>query len=133
MWASAHRLDTYLARSAAGRGEDAPVGVLLATRHFPSSAEIHLMAVDRPWHRQGVGRALVAALEQDLVTDGGRLLQVKTLGPSHPSAEYARTRAFYEALGFLPVEELRELWPGNPCLVMVKPLAPRLPVPPTPC
>lgn len=26
------------------------------------------------------------------------------------------------ALGFQPVEELLDLWPGNPCLLMVKPL-----------
>ena len=50
------------------------------------------------------------------------LLSVKTLGPSRPDAGYAGTRRFYGALGFQPVEELLDLWPGNPCLIMVKPL-----------
>lgn len=50
------------------------------------------------------------------------LLSVKTLGPSHPDAGYALTRLFYDAAGFRPVEELLDLWPGNPCLLMVKPL-----------
>jgi ribosomal protein S18 acetylase RimI-like enzyme len=99
------------------------VGVLWGRRHFPESAEIHLMAVDPAWHRRGVGRALVDALVADLVADGCRLLQVKTLGPSHPDEGYARTREFYRAVGFVPVEELTEIWSaGNPCLIMIRPL-----------
>lgn len=115
---SAHRLATYLAWPPSG----VAAGVLLAARHFPSSAEIHLLAVDRAWHRQGAGRALVAALEADLIADGVSLLHVKTLGPSHANPAYELTRRFYAALGFLPLEEIRGLWPGNPCLLMVKPL-----------
>jgi ribosomal protein S18 acetylase RimI-like enzyme len=96
--------------------------VLLAARHFPQSAEIHLLAVDPALHRCGVGRALVTALEVDLAADGVEFLQVKTLGPSHPDAGYQLTRKFYRAMGFVPLEELLELWPGNPCLVMIKSL-----------
>lgn len=59
---------------------------------------------------------------EDSSDAGGFRLEVKTLGASRPSPEYAATRAFYGALGFQPVEELHGLWPGNPCLVMVKPL-----------
>jgi GNAT superfamily N-acetyltransferase len=99
-----------------------PIGVLLYERHFPSTAEIHLMAVDPAWHRRGAGRVLVDAVESIVRDDGASLLEVKTLGPSHPDRGYADTRAFYAACGFLPVEELLDLWPGNPCLIMVKPL-----------
>ena len=67
----------------------------------------------------------VAALlvnEADAVSRGVRLLEVKTLGPSHPDAGYALTRRFYEKRGFLPLEET-DLWgEGTPCLIMVKPL-----------
>ncbi len=54
--------------------------------------------------------------------DGVRLLQVKTLGPSRPSAALtARTCAFYTAQDFLPLEELLDLWDvDNPCLLLVK-------------
>ncbi|UNO40743.1 GNAT family N-acetyltransferase [Streptomyces sp. MST-110588] len=97
-----------------------PVGVLVLQQHFPESAEIHLMAVARSWHRRGVGRALVGAVESALERDGCRLLQVKTLGASHPDRGYAGTRAFYRSVGFLPLEERNDLWPGNPCLIMVK-------------
>jgi ribosomal protein S18 acetylase RimI-like enzyme len=48
-------------------------------------------------------------------------MQVKTLGPSRPDEHYAKTRAFYEALGFRPLEEFKQIWDeNNPCLVMVK-------------
>ncbi len=115
-------LPTYLARPAAGSSAD-PAGVLLARRHFPAAAEIHLLAVQPDLHRHGVGRALVEALEADLVADGCALLQVKTLGPSHPDAGYALTRQFYTAVGFLPLEERADIWgPQNPCLIMVKAL-----------
>lgn len=125
----ARELPTYLAWPARGPAVEAqeprPVGVLLAARHFPESAEIYLMAVAPAMHRQGIGRALVEALEADLVADGVQLLQVKTLGPSLPDASYDQTRRFYLHMGFRPLEEIRDLWPGNPCLIMVKALGPR--------
>ncbi|MEV4553498.1 GNAT family N-acetyltransferase [Nonomuraea wenchangensis] len=96
------------------------VGVLLHQRHFPETAEIHLMAVSPSWHRRGVGRALVDAVVAEVRSDGCRMLQVKTLGAGHPDPGYVRTRAFYRAVGFLPLEETDDLWPGNPCLIMVK-------------
>jgi GNAT superfamily N-acetyltransferase len=102
-------------------GEE-PIGVLLYRRHFPEAAEIHVMAVTPSWHRRGVGKALVAAVEAELAADGCRMLQVKTLGATHPDPGYALTRAFYRSVGFLPLEETGELWPGNPCLIMVKQL-----------
>jgi ribosomal protein S18 acetylase RimI-like enzyme len=122
---SARELPTYLAWPGnwAGPGHSGrprPAGILLARRHYPWSAEIHLMAVDREVHRRGAGRALVAALETDLIADGTDLLQVKTLGPAHPDAGYERTRRFYQGMGFRPLEELHGLWPENPCLIMIK-------------
>ncbi len=48
-------------------------------------------------------------------------LQVKTLGSSHPDPYYARTRAFYFAMGFRPLEEFPQIWDAqNPCLIMVQ-------------
>lgn len=52
------------------------------------------------------------------------LLEVKTVGPSQPDLNYARTRLFYQATGFQPVEELRGLWGDTPCLIMIKTLIP---------
>ena len=111
-------LQTLVARATRGA-----VGFLTFKPQTVAAAEIIVMGVLPDWHRCGIGRSLVAAAEDMARSDGARLLQVKTLGPSKPSVEYARTRAFYEARGFLPLEETTAFWgDANPCLVMVKPL-----------
>lgn len=82
------------------------------------------MAVARPHHGLGLGTALLRAADRWRRGQGGVLLQVKTLGPSHPDPYYARTRAFYRRCGLVPVEdsaELRSL--AQPCLLLVRPLA----------
>jgi ribosomal protein S18 acetylase RimI-like enzyme len=109
------RLPTYLAIV-----NDEIVGVCLLKHHSPYSSEIYVMAVEPRSHRRGIGSALVAAVERDLSARGVEFLQVKTLGPSYPSPEYTMTRLFYEAVGFRALEEIDGLWPGNPCLIMVK-------------
>ncbi len=78
------------------------------------------MGVRRARHGQGIGTALLRAAEEYLSARGVEYLQVKTLGPSDPDAGYARTRAFYDARGFAPLEELHDLWEHNPCLLLVK-------------
>jgi GNAT superfamily N-acetyltransferase len=98
-----------------------PVGFLTLTEHSPYAAEIHVMAVLPTHHRQGVGRALLSAAEAYLQTRGVALLQVKTLGPRHPSIDYALTRAFYLGVGFRLLEEFPDLWGADlPCWQLVK-------------
>jgi GNAT superfamily N-acetyltransferase len=117
--AAGARLPTYLAYL---DGSSEAVGALLVARHFPEAAEVYLMAVAPDRHRRGVGRALLTAAEADLSSEGARFLQVKTLGPSHPHEGYHKTRSFYLSQGFTPLEEIQGLWPGNPCLILVKTL-----------
>lgn len=101
----------------------AVVGALLWTKHFPAAAEIYLMAVDAARHRRGIGTVLLARAEQELRADGVELLQAKTLGPSHADEAYAKTRLFYEACGFVPLEEIFGVWAeDNPMLILVKAL-----------
>jgi GNAT superfamily N-acetyltransferase len=119
--AASRALPAYLAWPDGGQAAQ-PSGVLLAVRHFPVSAEIYLMAVDPACHRRGAGRALVAALEADLIPQGVEFLQVKTQGPGRPDAGYEKTRQFYADAGFRPLEEIHGLWPGIPCLIMIKSL-----------
>ena len=100
------------------------VGVCLLRDHNPHSVEIELLAVSRSLHRQGIGRLLVDHVVAELRARGVELVQVKTFGPSGPSAEYERTRAFYRSVGFVPLEERTDIWgPDNPCLIMVMPLS----------
>jgi GNAT superfamily N-acetyltransferase len=97
---------------------------LLAVR--PTSAcalEVHVLAVRPESHRRGLGRALVERAAAYARAEGFTLLHVKTLGPEVEDAGYAATRAFYDALGFKPLEVRPEVWgPENPCLLMVRPL-----------
>ena len=98
------------------------LGVLLVDQRYPTSAEVHLLAVRRKHHRAGIGRTLLECVEDDLRAQGVRLLSVKTFGPSASDPDFDRTRAFYTACGFHPVEEFPDLWVDNPCLLMVKAL-----------
>lgn len=100
-----------------------PAGIISLRQHFDTTGEIYLLAVRPRWHGCGMGRALVRAAEQWCAAQELIFLSVKTLGPSHPNRNYARTRSFYAAMGFFPIEEIADLWPDNPCLIMVKPVA----------
>jgi GNAT superfamily N-acetyltransferase len=88
--------------------------------HTPLAAELYVMGVRRERHREGLGTRLLAAAEDYLRARGVEYLQVKTLGPSWPDDGYERTRLFYEARGFVALEEIHGLWDANPCLLMVK-------------
>ncbi len=99
------------------------IGFLALKMHFAHAAEIAVMGVLPNMHRGGVGRALLAAAQDYLRRQGVEFLQVKTLSDSHPDPFYARTRAFYQAVGFRPLEEFKTLWDAsNPCLMLVKKL-----------
>ena len=98
-----------------------PYRHLTFASEFPESAEITWMAVAPEAHRRGVGRGLVEALVSRLRSCDCEVLLVKTLADTHPSPEYAATRAFYRAMGFLPLTVLPDLWDqANPCLLMVR-------------
>lgn len=97
------------------------VGFLTVVRHSPHAAELHVMAVRPMCHRSGFGRALVAAAEERLRTEGVEYLQVKTLSPSASDEPYLGTFAFYTALGFRVLEEMPLLWDAdNPAVILVK-------------
>ena len=99
------------------------IGFLAIHEHNAHSAEIHVVAIRPESHRRGIGRALFAHAEGLLRGRSIEFLQVKTLGPSRPDKSYDRTRDFYMAMGFRPLEE-NKLWgERNPCLIMVKHLA----------
>ncbi|MBA3379253.1 MAG: GNAT family N-acetyltransferase [Chloroflexia bacterium] len=97
------------------------IGFVTLDQPFPETREITWMAVAPDLRRNGVGRALIGAVIDDARASRARLLHVKTLADSHPSPEYAQTRAFYCAMGFERLLVLPDLWgPQNPCLLMVR-------------
>lgn len=103
--------------------DEAILGFITVTMRSEYSGEIQVMAVQRSAHRRGLGRELVTHAERILAARGVTFLQVKTLGPSRPNAEYEATRRFYVALGYRPLEETNLWGDVNPCLIMVKHLS----------
>ena len=115
----ARDLPMFVARSGG-----AAIGIATLRRHFPATAELHLIAVKPAGHRQGIGGRLLRAVEAHLGETGTRTLTVKTLAPSAGDLGYARTHRFYAAQGFLPLEVFPTLWDAeNPCLLMAKTLS----------
>ena len=98
------------------------VGFVALKETSPCAGEIYVMGVLPEYHRSGIGRQLFAAIRAEAIARGYRLLQVKTVQTGH-YAEYDRTNAFYQRMGFLPLECLPTLWDEwNPCQVYVLPL-----------
>jgi GNAT superfamily N-acetyltransferase len=113
--ADSHRYPTFLAE------EGEPVGFITVHEHFPSSWEVHCVAVHAAHRGKGVGRQLHTHAEAWLRRQDAQFLQVKTLAAFHPSPEYAETRRFYKAMGYTPLEVFPTLWvPKLPVLQLVK-------------
>ena len=98
-------------------------GFLTLKSSHPGVAEIHVVGVRPEWRRRGIGTELIDAAIDFERERGTALLTVKTLGVSENDPFYAETRAFYEAMGFLAVEEVPNYWNGtHAMLLMAKPL-----------
>ena len=97
------------------------VGFMTVERHFPESAELHVLGVLQSHHRRGIGAALLNATEQWLRADGCRWLQVKTVSDGRSCEAYAKSRAWYQAVGFDALQVFPLLWDeSNPCLQLIK-------------
>ncbi len=99
------------------------VGFFSIISHFPKTSEIYVCGIISEYHRLGIGKKMLKVIEQDLKKKGVKFLTVKTLSSSHPDKNYTKTRKFYESVGFVPLEEFKELWGKEyPCLFLVKKL-----------
>jgi GNAT superfamily N-acetyltransferase len=74
----------------------------------PGHCELGRLFLDPKWHRQGIGKRVMALLFAAYPDAQRWTLDTPVWN--------RRTRAFYEGLGFLPVGELRH--PGGPDLVL---------------
>ena len=98
-----------------------PVGFIAIHEHFPCTCEVHVMGILQSHHRLGIGRELVKKAAAHYTDRGFAFMTVKTVAEPAGDAEYASTRAFYKATGFLPLEIFPLLWDEhNPCLLMCK-------------
>lgn len=68
--------------------------------------DLYWIVVDPEAQRHGVGRRLLERAEQAVRDLGGRILVIETSGKEN----YAGTRAFYQACGYLHEATLRDLY-----------------------
>jgi D-alanine-D-alanine ligase len=78
--------------------------------------DLYWMAVDPELHGTGIGTALLNEMERRL-EGTARLIVIETAG----RADYALTRAFYEARGYRPTATIPDFYaPGDDQVVFVK-------------
>jgi len=97
------------------------VGFVAIKPHTPFATEVCVMGIMDEYHRQGIGKRLINCCELYCKENKIEFLTVKTLAESRESKSYEKTRLFYLAVGFKPLEVFPLLWDeANPCLLMVK-------------
>ena len=97
------------------------VGFVAIKNHNPFTSEVYVMGVLKEYHRKGIGKRLIQCCEEYCKLNGNEFLTVKTLDSSRESKSYEKTRLFYQAVGFKPLETFPLLWDeNNPCLFMAK-------------
>lgn len=98
-----------------------PVGFIALKVHNSYTSEVCVMGVLKEYHRQSIGKQLIGCCETFCINNDSEFLTVKTLDESAVSESYARTRNFYFAMGFRPLEVFPLHWDkDNPCLFMAK-------------
>ncbi|HKQ69410.1 MAG TPA: GNAT family N-acetyltransferase [Polyangiaceae bacterium] len=79
--------------------------------------DLYWLAVDRASRRLGVGKELMAAVEDTLRQEGVRIVRVETAGLE----VYRSTRIFYERSGYEQAGHIADFyWPGNDLHVYTK-------------
>ena len=100
------------------------VGFISIKEHNEFTSEIYVLGILKEFHKRGIGKRLIEIAKDKLVKDKKKFLTVKTLSGSNPNKYYKKTRKFYKAMDFYPLEEMPELWSEEePCLYMLKTLS----------
>jgi ribosomal protein S18 acetylase RimI-like enzyme len=100
---------------------DNVAGFVAVKPHTSHAAEVCVMGILQAYHRHGIGRKLIELCENYCVKNRCEYLTVKTVDESAGYQSYAKTRQFYLAMGFKPLEVFPLLWDeSNPCLMMIK-------------
>ncbi len=99
-----------------------PLGFIVLKETSPYVAEIYVMGVIKEFHKQNIGKKLLAYAEKYAKNNGYSFMQVKTVKEGI-YAEYDITNRFYQKMNFLEFECLPDLWDKwNPCQIYIKTL-----------
>ncbi|MGW8431051.1 GNAT family N-acetyltransferase [Curtobacterium citreum] len=80
-------------------------GVILTRRRFPETVEVHLVVVDDTVHRTGIGSFLLREAADRARHAGAKMLTVRVLAEGRGHQGWVGVRAFYEANGFIPLDD----------------------------
>lgn len=79
--------------------------------------DLYWIAVDSKTHRNGVGRGLLTACEEEVRKAGGRMLIAETSGTPH----YESTRKFYAGMGYALEATIKDFYTeGDDLAIFVK-------------
>jgi ribosomal protein S18 acetylase RimI-like enzyme len=96
------------------------VGFLTPKKTSSKAVSIHLMAVSKAYHHQGIGKKLFQEALDKARKQGCKYYTVKTLDEKNTDVNYSKTRLFYERVGFEKLETFDTLWDAsNPCMLMI--------------
>ncbi len=95
------------------------VGFVTYKEINPQVIELTWMGVLPQYHGKGIGTKMILDSLKEL--NKYKVCEVKTVSDKEPDEGYARTRNFYEKLGFIPLESIIP-YPGwnDPCVIYVK-------------
>ena len=97
------------------------IGFVTIKLHNIHTAEIYVMGILQEYHKQGIGKKIISLCEKYCIENNIEFLTVKTLSDLRENESYRKTRLFYQALGFKPLEIFETLWgKSNPCLFLAK-------------
>ena len=86
-----------------------------------SSYDVYWIAVDEDWRSRSIGSEIMRRTEEEIVRLGGSRIYVDTSG----RAQYAPTRKFYEARGYLREAVLKDFYaPGDDKLIYCRTIQP---------
>ena len=108
---------------------DQVVGCCVVERR-DRAADVRWIAVAAPERGHGLGRAMLARVLHELRAGGVAVVTAWTLDPAAGYAPYEATRAFWSAMGFVPIatiEPTPEWSPGSPAACYVAALAATVP------
>lgn len=98
-----------------------PVGFTALKIHNRFAAEIYGIGVLESFQRRKAGSLMIGEAVKYCAVNNHSFLTVKTLDESAGYAPYDGTRAFYEKMGFFPLEVFKNFWDEeNPCLFLIK-------------